>query len=320
MNADRTELIESRRWYLNEVIRAARLKTMAALAKKLDVTQSTLSNVQKGIRSAGPELIEKIRRLAPEIEGGSVLGAEAIAQLSVPTNQLRRGLGDRLAQGQRERIQELQGFEETLAKNTREVVRNFEAMDQGDVFIYLSAIQRPLEMDHDETVLKESIASAIMRQAFFLYLRPTTAFLERVGNYVNIRAEFDAFKSSIFSKLPPNQSASFAKHLLLIQADENPLFVAPDFKWELFYSDRINAPHKAAAGALIASGGDPNVSGPHIRIPLTVTATKRVLFEVAKTICLANPGLKEIDRVPSDIVARLKASAEAATGGRITDD
>src|SRR5262245_247278 len=124
MAMDRTVLVEGRRRYLRAVIRASGLGTMAALAKRLKVTQSTLSNIQSGVRSAGPELLDKIRKLAPGVEGSSVLAAEAIARLPEPASEVRQSLGDRLAWGQLERIQELQGLEEALATNIEETARN----------------------------------------------------------------------------------------------------------------------------------------------------------------------------------------------------
>ena len=293
---------------------------MVGLAKRLKVTQSTLSNIQSGTRSAGPGLIDKIRKLAPDVEGSSILSAEAIAHRSEPANEVRQGLGERLAWGQRERIQELLGLlglEEALAADIREIAQNFDAMDQDDVFIYLSAVKRPREMDPDETELKTSIANAIRRGAFLLYLRPTTAFLASVGDYVDVHTEFDKFRRNVFSILPADPEGALRKQLLLIQTDGNPLFAVPDFKWQLFYSDRIDEPHKAMAGTLIAVGYGPHTRGLDIRIPLSTTTAKRILFEVARTICLTNPNLKEADRVPAAVVARLKESAELVTGERI---
>jgi hypothetical protein len=200
--------------------------------------------------------------------------------------------------------------------------RTFEIKDRSaesaDVFVYLSAIRSPLEMDPDEGLLKTAIASAVLRRAFFVYLRPTKAHLKSLGNYVDVHAEFDEFKKRVFENIAPDQRRSFSRHLLLIQADGNPLFALPDFKWELFFSDRIDAPYKVAAGALVAAGRrPPNRPGLNIRIPLSTTASKRVLFEAAKTICLANPILKEPDQVPFDVVARLKESAERAAQVKI---
>jgi transcriptional regulator with XRE-family HTH domain len=326
MGADRTELIEGRRRYLRAVISVAGLKNMAALAKRLEVTQSTLTNIRSGSRSASPDLVEKIRRLAPSVEGGSILGAEPNAPLQNPSDQEHPlGLGERLIQAQRERIQELLGLEEEQSKNIGEVARNFDAMDKDDIFVYLSAIRRPLEMDPDETMLKRSIANAILRQAFFLYLRPTRAYLRSVGDYTDVRAEFDHFRAKVLEMLPAEMlpadaPPSFGRQLILIQADGNPLFVVPDFKWELFYSERIDLPYKAIAGALIAAGHSPNFSGPNLRIPLSATATKRVLLEIARTICFASRNIEDSDQVPLDIVTRLKKSAEQATGEKVEED
>jgi transcriptional regulator with XRE-family HTH domain len=323
MIADRADLTENRRRYLRAVMGAAGLKTMAALAKRLGVTQSTLTNIQNGSRSASPDLIAKIRQLAPGVEGATILGSEAIAQQRQPTERSRIWLGERLAQVQRERVQELQGLDEDQRKNSREVAGNFDAMDEDDVFIYLSAIRRPLEMDPDETELKISIARAMLRHAYFVYIRPARAYLNAIGDFVDIRAEFEAFKEKVLSIISEHPEAlsvpatSFGRQLLLVQADEHPLFVAPDFNWELFYSERIDAQHKAIAGALVATSQGDHFAGPNIRIFLSVMATKRVLYEVARTLCALNLTVGETERVPDNIIRRLKASAELATGERI---
>jgi hypothetical protein len=198
------------------------------------------------------------------------------------------------------------------------VAGNFDAMGKDDVFIYLSAIMRPLEMDPDETELKVSIARAMLRDAYFVYIRPAKAYLKAVSDFVDIPAEFEAFKDQVLSIVSAHREplsppeTSFNKQLRLVQADEHPLFVAPDFKWELFYSERIDVPYKTIAGALVAT-----MNGPNIRIYLSPRATKRVLFEVAKTLYVLNPALAEAERVPDDIIRRLKASAELATGEKI---
>jgi len=308
-----TELVERRRLYLRAVIRASGLSSMAELAKKLEVTPSTLTNIRSANRSASPELIDKIKRLAPAVEDASILGAQAVA------NSLQAAVGEgtnvaaRVTRTYREQTQKLQGLEEEAA-NIKDVAETFRAMDSGDVFVYLSATRRPLEMDPDETALKGAIANAIERGAFFLYLRPTRAFLRNVGNFVDIEEEFDVFKRKVFSRLPSNFTKLHWRNLLLIQADGNPLFVVPDFKWELFYSDKIDIPHKALAGALVAAG-----NGPNFRIPLSSGATKRILFEVAKTLHTTNTGLRDEAKVPDELIARLTESAELATNQTIED-
>jgi hypothetical protein len=298
-------------------MRAAGVKSMAALARKLAVTHATLTNVQSGSRSASAELIEKISKLAPAVEDGSILGAGAMAHLDEPRKEHIREIGKRLDQDQRERVQVLRGLEEQQAHVIGEIARNFEAMDKDDVFVYLSAIRRPLEMDPDEGVLKRAITTAVLRRAFFIYLRPTRTYLESLHYFVDVRKEFDRFKMVVFENVEERQL--LWRHLLLIQAEGNPLFALPDFKWDLFFSDRMDTPYKAAADALVAAGHYPNHLGVNFRIPLSATTTKRVLFEVTKTIYLTNPTLEESDRVPIDIVARLKESAELAAEVKMED-
>jgi transcriptional regulator with XRE-family HTH domain len=308
-----TELVERRKLYLRAVIRASGLASMAELAKKLEVTPSTLTNIRSANRSASPELIDKIKRLAPAVEDASILGAQAVANSVQVAAREGRHVGERVARTYREQTLKLQGLEEE-AENIKDVADAFRAMDRGDVFVYLSATRRPLEMDPDETALKDAIASAIERGAYFVYLRPTRAFLRHVGNFVDIEEEFEVFKRRVLSRLPSNSTKLHSRNLVLIQADGNPLFVVPDFKWELFYSDKIEMPHKALAGALIAAG-----NGPNFRVPLSSSSTKRMLFEVAKTLRAANTGLPDEDRVPDELINRLKESAERATNQAVED-
>jgi transcriptional regulator with XRE-family HTH domain len=308
-----TELVERRRLYLRAVIRASGLSSMAELAKKLEVTPSTLTNIRSANRSASPELIDKIKRLAPAVEDASILGAQAVANsLQVAAGEVTN-VAERVGRTYREQTQKLQGLEEEAA-NIRDVADAFRAMDSGDVFVYLSATRRPLEMDPDEITLKDAIANAIERGASFLYLRPTRAFLRNVGNFVDIEEEFDVFKKRVLSRIPSNSTKLHWRNLLLIQVDGNPLFVVPDFKWELFYSDKIDKPHKALAGALVAAG-----NGPNFRIPLSSSSTKRILFEVAKTLNTANEGLRNEDKVPDELIARLKESAALAANQTVED-
>jgi hypothetical protein len=316
---DRAELIERRRSYFAAVLQAARMKTMAALAKKLGVSQSALTNIQNANRSAGPALVEKIRRLAPGVGGGEDLAAEAVDKLAEAPADQPLSTGQRIPLDYSGRIAKLQGVEEDPYANVEEVRRNFDAMNKDDVFIYLSATAQPLEMHPEDTVLKGAIASAIQRQAFFLYLRPTKIFLRNAHIFEDIPAEFSIFKEEVLSGISNEKSVQneYRQHLLLIETDRNPLFALPDFKWELFYSDTFDTPYKAAAGALVISGSSPLQEGPKIRVPLSAATTRRILFEMAKTIYIENEGLSFHDRVPVELVTRIKESAELAAGEAI---
>jgi len=287
---------------------------MAALAKELGVTQSTLTNVLSAARSASPELIRKIEQLAPKIEDGSILGAHALSrgsdvELGQPLN-----IGERLKEAYRERLQELQSSEEMTSKNIKGLVRNFESMGSDDVFIYVSAIEQPFEMNPNETDLKRAILNAIRRKSFFIYLRPTKESLKRLDYFVDIESEFANFKATLFSGLSEGERKSFAGHLVLIQADGVPLFVAPDFKWEIFYGDSVNTTTlKALAATLVAAGTDPNSSGAHIFVPLSANSTKRVLFEVVRAIWQVNSSRRGRGKIPERVIARLVKSVEQAT-------
>src|SRR5262245_14671897 len=291
---------------------------MAALAKELGVTQSTLTNILSAVRSASPELIRKIEQLAPKIEGGSILGAQALSrgsdvELGQPLN-----IGERLKEAYRERVLELQSSEEMTSKNIKGLVRNFESMGIDDVFIYASAIEQPFEMNPNETDLKRAILNAIRRKSFFIYLRPTKESLKHLDYFVDIESEFANFKATLFSGLSEGERKSYAGHLVLIQADDVPLFVAPDFKWEIFYGDSVNTTTlKALAATLVTVGTDPNSSGAHIFVPLSADSTKRVLFEVVRAIWQVNSGRrgrrKIPERVPERVIARLVKSVEQAT-------
>jgi transcriptional regulator with XRE-family HTH domain len=313
---DRTGLSERRRTYLRAVIRSAGLESMAALAKELGITQSTLTNIQSATRSASPELIKKIERLAPKIEGGSILGAQALSRRADVNPEESHGIGERLKEAYRERLQELQSSEERTSKNISEVAKSFDSMDSDDVFIFISATRQPFEMDPNETILKPAILNAIRRKSFFIYLRPTREYLKRLDYFVDIESEFENFKATLFSDLSKEEKDAYASHLVLIQAEHVPLFVVPDFKWDIFYSDRIDVPQKARAGTAVAAG-DPSSSGADIRIPLSVASTKGVLFEVVKAICQVNSGRRGHRKIPNKVIARLVESAEQATKQKI---
>jgi len=292
---------------------------MAALAKELGITQSTLTNIQSATRSASRELIRKIERLAPRIEDGSILGAQALSRGKGVDLEEPHSIGERLKEAYRERLQELQSSEERASKNVREVAKSFDSMGSDDVFIFVSAIRQPFEMDPDETILKPAILNAIRRKSFFIYLRPTREYLKRLDYFVDIESEFENFKATLFSGLSKEEKDAYSSHLVLIQAEHVALFVVPDFKWDIFYSDRIDVPQKALAGALVAAGTDPSSSGADIRIPLSVASTKRVLFEVARAIWKVNAGRRGHGKVPNKVVRRLMESAELATKQKIKD-
>jgi hypothetical protein len=317
---DRTELKERRRTYLRAVVHAAGLDSMAALAKELGVTQSTLTNILSAARSASPELIKRIEQLAPKVEDGSILGAQALSRGSRVGPEQPLNIGEQLEDAYHERLLELQSSEERASKNIGEVVRNFDSMGSDDVFIFISAIDPPFEMNPNETDLKQAILNAIRRRSFFIYVRPTKKYLKRLGYFVDIEAEFANFKATLFSSLSESEKKSYAGHLALIRADDVPLFVVPDFKWDIFFSDRIKAPHKSFASAGVAAGTDPNSSGAHIRVPLSADSTKSILFEVVKAIWRVNSGRRKHGKVPGKIVARLVEHVEQATKEKIEDE
>src|SRR6266481_4814653 len=186
---------------LRAAIRSAGLESMAALAKELGITQSTLTNIQSATRSASPELIKKIERLAPKIEGGSILGAQAVSRGANVNLEESHSIGERLKEAYRERLQELQSAEEMTSKNIREVARNFDSMGGDDVFIFVSTTQQPFEMNPNETTLKPAILNAIRRKSFFIYLRPANEHLKRLDYFFDVELEFERFKATLFSGL-----------------------------------------------------------------------------------------------------------------------
>jgi hypothetical protein len=301
-------------------MRSAGLESMAALAKKLGITQSTLTNIQSATRSASPELIKKIERLAPKIEGGSILGAQALSRRADVNPEESHSIGERLKEAYRERLQVLQSSEEMKSENFGEVAKNFDSMGSDDVFIFVSAIQQPFEMNPNETILKPAIVNAIRRNSFFIYLRPTGEYLKRLDYFVDIESEFENFKATLFLGLSEEEKDAYATHLVLVQAEHVPLFVLPDFKWEIFYGDSIDAPYKALGGALVAAGTDPSTSGVHVRVPLSAASTKRVFFEIVKAISQVNSGRRGHGRVPNKIITRLVESAEQATKQKIKSE
>ncbi len=317
---DRTELKERRKTYLKAVVHAAGLESMAALAKQLGVTQSTLTNVLSTKRSASSELIRKIEHLAPKVEDGSILGAQALARGADVEPGRPLNIGEQLKEAYRERLQELQSSEERASKNIREVIKNFDAMGRDDVFIYISATQQPFEMNPNERELKQAILNAIRRKAFFIYLRPTKAYLNVLGYFVDVESEFANFKATLFSGLSAEERKSYRGHLVLIQADSVPLFVVPDFKWEIFYSDCIDVPHRALAATLVTAGTDPHRSGAHTLIPLSAHSGKLVLLAVVTAIRQTNAGHRGEAKVPAKVIARLAKSVEPAIDQSVKRD
>jgi hypothetical protein len=314
---ERTELSDRRRTYLRAVIRSAGLESMAGLAKKLGIPQSTLTNILSARRSASAELIEKIERLAPNIEGGSILAAEALAREGDVNVETSRSIGEQLNEAYRERLQELQSSEEMTNQNISRVVRNFDSLGSNDVFIFVSATESPFEMNPKQATLRLAIANAVRRGAFFIYLRPTREYLRSLDYFVDIEPEFESFKAALFSDLSKEENDAYAGHLVLIQTAYFPLFILPDFKWDIFYSDSIDTPHNALAGALVTAGTDPSSSGAHVRVPLSVDSTKWVFFEAVRAIWQVNSGRRGRGKVPSKVIARLVESAEEATNSKI---
>jgi transcriptional regulator with XRE-family HTH domain len=329
-NADRVELVEAQRElvkaqrtrYLREVMRAKDLTSISDLAKRVGMTPSALTNIQNATRSASAKLIKRIKEQAPGVDGAESLSKGAMANLAdsegamanlaEPTSKARLTLGQQLAQGYDERRRRLKDRQQDDRTTNDDIRRDFDAMDEDDVFIYISARTPPLEMNEYETELHKAIAKAIQRRAFFLYLTPTAEYLRSVSEHTNYSTLFVEFKDSVLENISDaSVKAQCRQRLLLIQTDRNSLFVHPDFKWELFYSNTIDVEYKAAAGALVVCGPGPK---DQVKVPISLppNSTKRMLFEIAETIRLVNPSLPVSGRVPDDIVARLIASAELA--------
>lgn len=312
-----TELSDRRKTYLKAVIRSAGLESMAELAKKLGIPQSTLTNILSARRSASADLIEKIERLAQNIQGGSILAAEALAREGDGHPEASRSIGARLEEADRERLQELQSSEELISKNISEVVRNFDSLGSNDVFIFVAAIEPPFEMNPKQTTLRQSIGNAIRRGAFFIYLRPTIEYLRSLDYFVDVESEFESFKAALFSGFSREENDAYAGHLVLIQAAGLPLFILPDFKWQIFHSHSIHNLHNARAEALVTAGSDPSSSGAHVRVPLSVDSTKRLFFEAVKAIWQVSSGRRGHGKIPGKVIARLVESAELATKQKI---
>jgi transcriptional regulator with XRE-family HTH domain len=301
------QLKERRHRYFDDIRQAAGLDTMADLATTLGVAPSTLSNIQNANRAPGQDLISKIKKLAPQVNNEGIFSEEPEAALSI---------GGQLTKDYDQRLEALRKVVEDEDTNIENICRNFDALNKGDVFIYVSALTPPIEMEKPkETALHDAIANAIQREALFLYLMPTTQYLRNAENwnFLDIPALFTAFKDLVMSNISKEKQNQCRSRLLLIQADASPYFLLPDFKWELFYSEDLS--RKAAADVLIYSGGQGEAVGPKIRIPLSDRSTKWILFEIVKTICLVNPNLP--DRLPDDTIDRLVEGAESATGKKI---
>ena len=302
-----------------EVLKALELESMTELALRLDSSVGFLTNVRAGRRSFGAGLIKKTKNLVPDVPNIDVLAKNALDNPNKPILDARPSIGKRLIQYQGQRLDTLRKAQNDHL-NIENILQNFDALNTNDVFAYISAKTPPLEMKkgQDKSKLKEAIAGAIQRQAFLLYLVPTEKN-PFVKDYINYTPLFKDFKDEIREIVGATISDKSlqdqcVQRLLLIQTDEIVLFKFPNFKWDLFFSDTIDTPYKAKAGVLAAAGlaemeNEDVVGTP---TPLSDEETKTVLFEVARAVYLADP-----DRVPPDIVKRLKDSAEMATGKKI---
>jgi transcriptional regulator with XRE-family HTH domain len=309
------ERLETRRSVLEAIRDEAGFRKMVDLARELGVDQSTLTNIQSGKRSASPELIEKIRKLAPKVGNRiKILSAEPDDGVG-PSAEVPPPIEQRLDQDRVQRINALRAVEEDEQANIEAISGYFDALNKGDVFIYMSALETPLEMRPQGTALLGPIASAIQREAVFLYLMPTKEYLQSIEaasmeKYIDIARVFVDFEKNILLKISNediHEECRSRLRLLRIQIKENPFFALPDFKWDLFLSKR----GKAKASMLVAS------DGPRIRMPASEFSTRTFLFEIAETIFKANRNLPDSDRVPRDVVSHLIESAESATGGKI---
>ena len=240
-----------------------------------------------GGRTPAPTLNGSCNWPAPAAGSAAVLGKN-FAGNSAPASTLGQKLDDIYSRQGRQ----LQAVHEVDARNVADVADAFNAMQEGDVFFYISALRRPLEMDVNEKRLKGAIARASARHAFLCYIRPEPGYLRELGDFTDVDAEFEAFKDRI-RKVAPHADLS---NVTLTTVGGCPLFAIPDFKWEVFLSTSITAPHRALAGALVAAR-----SGTSVRVPLSLDATKTILAE-----------LESID-LPQRIRQLLRERAEGGT-------
>jgi transcriptional regulator with XRE-family HTH domain len=303
-------LEERRRDYFKRVRNESGLKTMKALAEALGVTQGALSNIASGERDAGDDLIGKIRDLTQLVgDGGRILARDARDKLVEPAVERRLSLGERLDEHDRQRLETLRKAQEADHQNIENIRQNFEAMDSGDVFIFVSAKNAPLEIDPDKdetAALRKTIAGALQRHAFFIYLMPTKKYLQEVGEWQEMSDKFAKFKERVLDDISDKGiRGECHQRLLLLQTDETYFFRLPHFKWELFLSDTIDGPYKARASILAVAGYTSDSTGPSILMRLTPHETKEVVREITRTICLANPKLPVTEQVPTDVITRL---------------
>jgi hypothetical protein len=296
-------------------------ESMTDLALRLGSSVGFLTNVREGRRSIGAKLIKKIKNLVPDVPNIDFLAKNALDNPNKPILDARLSIGERLIQYYSQRLETLRKAQND-DQNIENILQNFDALNRDDVLVYISAKTRPLEMKQgqDKSKLKEAIARAIQRQAFLFYLVPTekNPFVKDYINYTPLFRDFKKEIREIVGLTISDESLQdqCVQRLLLIQTDENSLFEFPNFKWDLFYSDTICLPYNAKAGLLAAAGlaeKEEDVVG--TPTPLPEEETKRVLFQVARAVYLAD--LAEPGRVPASIVKRLKDSAEMATGKKI---
>jgi hypothetical protein len=286
---------------------------MRALAEALDVDPSHLANIQNGKRSASRELVKKITDLASGVNGSEILYATAVDTVVESKPEAHLSIGQRLKQDYDAQIQKLREANENPAANIENIHRNFDAMGNGDVFVYLTVATPPEEMGLYDVELKQTIANALQRGAYFVYVTPTREYLQEMDTVVDFPGLFASFKKKVMLNISNVESVQNEYGQKLLHIQTAPLFPLLDSKWELFLSDTFDNPYpyKAAAAALIVTG-PPTSSNryPGVRTPLSDPATKSFIFGMAKVV--SNPGTNGSDQIPDVIVERLQVSVGLA--------
>jgi hypothetical protein len=127
-----------------------------------------------------------------------------------------------------------------------------------------------------------------------------------------IQSEFNTFASQVFSHLEAEEAARVSEQLVLIQAEDMPVFAVPGSKWDLFLTSPQEGELGLHGGSMITAG-PPN--GMNILMPQTAATAKQLLFAVAQEVGKMSADSKT--QMPRNIVVNLRERAEQLTGRRI---
>jgi hypothetical protein len=235
--------------------------------------------------------------------------ATTVSRIKSNSSHQKIDIGQSLARAHNDKIKILARARERESDNIKGVAKNFENMSQDDIFVYVSDTTTPFEMRETDVKLKRIIANGILRGATFLYVRPTSNYMRRLGRNTEIQSEFQNFLDKVLSYLAEDDANLPRNRLLLVQTDTMPFFSISGSKWDLFLSSKIGSPAGLRGDSLIPAGHSSELE---ILLPQSAATATQLLSEVVQAADAVNQHVSEKQRIPSDVLVRLKDIDERA--------